>query len=395
MDESLSSVLIIGGGQAGGTAALRLRQLKYRGRVTLIAAEDALPYERPCLSKEYLLGEISAPTAILTEAHPNERLLRSTLALGLNIALQTVCTSDGEFHYDRLLIATGARPRRLQIPGATLEGIHTLRTRQDADLIAAGFDHCASSRKPLLVAGGGWIGLEIAAAARQRGLDVILLEQGQRLCQRAAPASVAARLRALHEAQGVDLKFETQVLAFEGHSRVRKAHLSDGTTIEPGAVVVGIGAEPDLELARHAGLLVRQGIVVDAAGRSSSPHVYAAGDAAEIPCPWHARPMRFESWASANSQARTAADSILRDLGRSDLSPLHTSETPWFWSGQYGKTLRLAGSPMSATNATILRDDQEGFVEGYYSRNRLVGIAALDHARAFRDLRRDLEPIAA
>ncbi|OVZ55082.1 hypothetical protein CDO44_22805 [Pigmentiphaga sp. NML080357] len=394
MDEARTTIAILGGGHAGAAAMLRLRQLNYLGKIVLVSDEGAPPYDRPGLSKEYLLGEVETPRPLFADTLPNERVLVSTRALGIELAGRVVRTDKEDIRYDRLLVATGADARRLNVPGAHLPGIHTLRTSADAARIADSLAHCVSTRRPLLIVGGSWIGLEVAAAARRRGVDVVLLEQGERLCQRTVPASVAARLHAMHEKNGVRLRMAAQVAAFEGAARVSHARLADGTTLEVGAVVVGIGVLPNLGVAREAGLHIRQGIVIDALGRTSDPHVYAAGDVAEVPCRWQARPVRYESWSAANTQARTAAESMLHDLGRADLSPLSAPEVPWFWSDQYGKTLRLAGSPLTSTESKLLRDDEEGFLEGFFSDGRLVGIAALGHAREFRNLRSGIEPRA-
>lgn len=393
MDEAGSAIVIVGGGQAAGAAVLRLRQLAYRGRVVLVSDETAWPYERPGLSKDVLLGASPAPRPVLAEQQPGERFLTGTQALSIDRSRRVVRTTGGEWPYDRLLLATGARPRPLEVPGASLPGIHALRTAGDAQRIAESFGHCRAMRGALLIVGGSWIGLEVAAAARQQGLRVVLVEQGERLCQRTVPPSVSQRLMRLHAAHGVEIRLRTCVDAFSGEGRVRHARLSDGTSLALAAAVVGIGVLPNLDIARDAGLHTRQGIVVDACARTCDPFIHAAGDVAELHCRWQGRPVRYESWAHANHQAHLAADCMLRDLARPDLDAPAPLPAPWFWSDQFGRTLQLAGSPLLADEARLLHDDDEGFAEAYFAQDRLVGAAAIGHARAFRDLRRRIEPL--
>lgn len=393
MDEEDCTIVIVGGGQAAGAAVLRLRQLAYLGSVVLVSDENALPYERPELSKDVLLGTSRMPRPVFTEQQTGERFLTGTRALSMDRSRRVVRTTSGELGYDRLLLATGATPRTLEVPGASLPGIHSLRTTGDAQRIAESFGRCRATGGALLIVGGSWIGLEVAAAARQHGLRVVIVEQSQRLCQRTVPPSVSQRLMRLHAVQGVEIRLGTCVEAFSGDCRVQHARLSDGTNFALAAAVVGVGVLPNLAIARDAGVHTRQGIVVDAGARTSDPLVHAAGDVAELHCRWQDRPVRYESWAHANHQAHLAVDSMLRDLARPDLAVPPPLPVPWFWSDQFGRTLQLAGSPLLADEARPLHDDDEGFVEAYFAQDRLIGAAAIGHARAFRDLRRQIAPL--
>jgi NADPH-dependent 2,4-dienoyl-CoA reductase/sulfur reductase-like enzyme len=385
-----ATIAIVGGGQAAGAAVCRLRQRAFAGRLVVVSDEPVLPYERPGLSKDMLLGRLEAPRGIVGQAAANERFVTGRAAVGLRREARTVVLDDGELRYERLLIATGARPRRLHVPGCDAGGIDALRTAADAQRVRRSLASCGRGGRKLLVVGGSWIGLEVAAAARTRGVEVVLVERAQRLCERTLPASVAGRLLDLHAAQGVDVRLGVGVQAFSGSPRVRQAHLSDGSTLDIGAAVVGIGVAPNLEIASACGLETADGIVVDRAGRTSDPCVYAAGDVAEVPCAWRGARCRYESWASANAQGSLAADTMLRDLAQAEPEDGAGLPLPWFWSDQFERTLQVAGHPLRADAAELLVDDESGFVEGYRADGRLVGAIAMGHARLLRELRQSM-----
>jgi 3-phenylpropionate/trans-cinnamate dioxygenase ferredoxin reductase subunit len=386
-----ATIVIVGGGQAAGAAVCRLRQQAFPGRRVVITDEPALPYERPGLSKDLLLGKLSAPRAIVGDAAPNERFVTGRSAIRIDRGSRTVVLDDDEeVAYDRLLLATGARPRRLDVPGCDGQGIDALRTAADAQRVCRSLAHCSAAGQPLLVVGGSWIGLEVAAAARARGIDVLLVERARRLCERTLPPSTAGRLQRMHRARGVDLRLGVGVQHFAGSPRVRQARLTDGSTLDIGAAVIGIGVVPNVDLATSSGLDTADGILVDRALRTSDPHVYAAGDVAEVPCAWRGRHFRYETWASANAQGALAADTMLRDLASSGTDEAAALPLPWFWSDQYDRTLQVIGHPLHADAADVLVDDDAGFVEAYRVDGRLVGAIAMGHGRLLRELRQSM-----
>ncbi|MFO1056033.1 MAG: NAD(P)/FAD-dependent oxidoreductase [Dongiaceae bacterium] len=300
--------VVVGAGQAGARAVEAMRAAGFDGRILLIGEEPHLPYERPPLSKQLLLGA-AGPDA--GRIHPAAFYDERGIALRLGTGVGAIEPAAGRIHlddgstvpYDNLLLATGARPRRLSLPGADLPGIHVLRTVEDALAIAAGLRGGAR----LVVIGGGYIGLEVAAAARQSGAAVVLLEAQPALLGRALPAAIAAEFAALHRAQGVALRLGCGVAGFAGTGRVEAVIAADGERIPADLVVVGIGIVPNVELAAAAGLAVEDGILIDPLGRSSAPGIWAAGDVARGEHALLGRRVRMESWQNAQNQAIAVA----------------------------------------------------------------------------------------
>ncbi len=374
---------IIGGGQAGGWTAKTLRDQGFDGRIVLIGDETWIPYERPPLSKQVLLGEEPPESTYLW---PAEMYDEAAIELRLGTAVASIAPADhaialesGEtIAYDRLMIATGGRARPLPVPGAELDGVHTLRGLDDTAAIRAGISPGAR----IFVVGGGWIGLEVAAASRKQGAEVTLVEAADRLCGRALTTDFSARLLDLHREHGIDIRLETSVERFEGDGKLARAILSDGTTVETGTAVIGIGLVPNVELAAEAGLAVDNGITVDEFGRTSDPDIFAAGDVTNHPNALLGRRIRLESWENAQNQAIAAAKSML-DAGEA------YNEIPWFWSDQYDVNIQLAGLP-GDTDRTVVRGDAEAreFVEFYLKDGRIEGAAAMNNPRDLRFARR-------
>jgi 3-phenylpropionate/trans-cinnamate dioxygenase ferredoxin reductase subunit len=389
--EASRTIAIVGGGQAAGAALVRLRQLGFAGRVVMVGGEVLPPYERPPLSKSALLDEAPLPRPVFAGAAPNEAMFTGFTVDALDVASRSVRFAARALDYDRLLLATGARPRMLDVMGAGLEGIHCLRTMDDARRVNAALRACRARDRALLIVGGSWIGLEVAAAARALGVKVVLVERGTRLCRRTAPEAIAQRLHDLHLSHGVEIRFNVEVVAFGGEAGVRNASLSDGSSLEIGAAVVGIGVIPNTALAEAAGLRVRRGIVVDGSARTSDPHIHAAGDVAETHCAWRAGWVCHETWSSANAQGALAAESMVRELRHGPVPAPARCGAPWFWSDQYGRTLQFAGAPLLADTSVVVAEDENGFVQSYHAAGRLVGAAAIGHARAFRALRRAVD----
>ncbi|PQA86580.1 pyridine nucleotide-disulfide oxidoreductase [Marinicaulis flavus] len=333
----MERILIIGAGQAGAQAAVSLRQGGFKGVITMIGAEPAPPYQRPPLSKAYLKGELEEQRLYLRPAEFYEAqeidLRLGVAATGIDREAKTVVTDEGEtLSYDVLLLATGAPPRRLNAPGADLEGVHYLRTLADSERLRP----MLSAPGRVVIVGAGYIGLEVAAVARQHGRDVTVLEMAPRVLARVASEPVSEFYQTLHRNNGVDLRLGAAFEAFEGEHRIHAARLKDGEAIDCAAALVGIGAAPETRLAEEAGLEVSNGIVVDEYARTSDPAIFAAGDCTNFPSPRYGRRMRLESVPNAIEQAKAAAANMIG--GETVYDAL-----PWFWSDQYDVKLQTVG----------------------------------------------------
>ncbi|HEJ2439715.1 TPA: FAD-dependent oxidoreductase, partial [Burkholderia multivorans] len=334
------TIVVIGGGQAAGWVLKTLRAEGYAGRLVMIADEPHLPYERPPLSKAVLAGDADIETvrvvrpdefdALNVEAWQPER------AESIDRARRVVKTASGrEIEYDRLVIATGGTSRRLPDAIVHTSNLHYLRTLDEA---AALGEKLRASRR-VLVIGGGWIGLEVAATARKLGVDAVVVEGAPRLCGRSVPPIVSDFLCDLHRANGVDVRLGAALASLDAQpddaSKVR-ATLADGTTIDADFAVAGIGLALNASLASDAGLAVDDGIVVDEFGATSDPAIFACGDVANHHNGWLKRRVRLESWANAQNQAIAAAKAVLGVR-----APY--AEIPWFWSDQYDVNLQILG----------------------------------------------------
>jgi 3-phenylpropionate/trans-cinnamate dioxygenase ferredoxin reductase subunit len=330
--------VIIGASLAGAKAAEALREEGFDGRIVLIGAEDDRPYERPLLSKEYLRGEKQREDAYVHPADWYEskavELLTGTTVERVDTAAQTVETAGGErIGYDRLLIATGAEPRVLPVPGADLDGIHYLRTLADSDTIAA---RLREGRGRLAVIGAGWIGAEVAASARQKGLDVALVEVASTPLERVLGRELGEVYASVHRDNGVDLRTGVGIESFEGSGRVERVRLADGATIDCDFVVVGVGVGPRTQLAEAAGIDVDNGILVSESLETSVPGVFAAGDVANAVHPFYGGRVRVEHWANALNQPKVAAQAM---LGK----PASYERHPYFYSDQYDLGMEYTG----------------------------------------------------
>lgn len=376
-------IVVIGAGQAGGWAARTLRDEGFEGGIVVIGEEPYPPYERPPLSKEVLLGKEPAESSYLWPEGSFDELgieLRTGVeATAIERAGKIVALSGGgTVAYDKLLIATGGRVRKLPIEGEELEGVHYLRGIDDSAAIGADLGEGAQ----LVVIGGGWIGLEVAAAARMLGADVVVVEALEQLCGRALTPDLAAYLLDVHRGRGVDIRLGTTVEALTGESRVSGARLSGGETVPATAAVIGIGIVPNVELAKAAGLEVDNGIKVDALCRTSDPDIFAAGDVTNHPNGLLGRNIRLESWENAQNQGIAAAKAMLG-------GETPYCEIPWFWSDQYDVNIQLVGLPADFEETVTRGDRADGsFVEFYMKGGRIDGAAAINNPRDIRFAKR-------
>jgi 3-phenylpropionate/trans-cinnamate dioxygenase ferredoxin reductase subunit len=388
------SVVIIGAGHGGGAAAAQLRQQGYAGPIVLIGDEQHAPYQRPPLSKGWLKGEVGHDGLTLRPREWYEEakveLRTSTRVVRIDRAAHQVVLSTGDtVDYDQLIIATGARARKLALPGSDLDGFLELRTIEDAEAIKA----CFKPGFRLAVIGGGYVGLEVAASARGLGAEVEVLERENRLLARVAGPVLSTFFREVHEGHGVRFHFDCAIEGFEGlDGHVTGVRLVGGDIVPCDAVLIGIGAIPNDELARDAGLDCDNGVVVDDQARTSDPAIFAIGDMTQRPMAIYGRTLRLESVPNALEQARQAAAAI---AGAAPPKP----ETPWFWSDQYDLKLQIGGLPFDV-NQVIVRGDPSTrkFSVFHLSGNKVQAVEAINApqdfmvGRSMLSQRRDVDP---
>jgi 3-phenylpropionate/trans-cinnamate dioxygenase ferredoxin reductase component len=371
-------LVVVGGGQAATQAAQALRQQNYAGAVTLLGDEPYLPYQRPPLSKKYFSGETPRERLLLRPRHFYAEK-RIALELGARVeeidaAAHALRLHDGRaLRYDKLLIATGSRPRTLPVPGAELPGVHHVRTIADIDALNASLSPGAR----VVVIGGGYIGLEMASVARQRGFTVTVLEAADRVLGRVVCEPVSAFYTELHRAAGVEVHVDAAVRALHGRARVEAVETADGRRFSCDAVIVGIGVVPNVELAAAAGLECSNGIRVDEHARTADADVLACGDCTNHPLPLYARSVRLESVPNAVHQAKVAAATLVGN-------PSAYSEIPWFWSDQYDVKMQIVGLS-HGHDAAVLRGDpaRKTFAVYYLANRRLIAVDAVNSPREF------------
>jgi len=367
-------VIIIGAGQAGGETAQRLRQGGFEGEITLIGEEPAAPYQRPPLSKAYLKGEYDIDRLMLRPAsvYSEERiaLLTKTRAVWIDRANRKVRVEGGrELPYDALILATGAKPRKLPLVGADLEGVYLFRTAVDVDRVREKF----VSGAKLIVIGAGYIGLEVAAVARQLGLDVTVVETAVRPLARVTSPEVAGFFLDEHTRQGVRFVLGGQPALIKGSDRVTGVALTDGAELPADLVIAGIGVTPDIAIAEQCGLTVNNGIVTDRHCRTSDPNIFAIGDCAARPMVhYEGRVARLESVHNAVEGAKIVAATL---TGGKE----HTEEAPWFWSDQYDLKLQIAGLFQGYDHVVfrgVMAD--RAFAAFYYKGDKLIAVDAVN-----------------
>ncbi|WP_282078057.1 NAD(P)/FAD-dependent oxidoreductase [Epibacterium ulvae] len=372
----MSHFIVIGAGQAGSSLVAKLRKDGFDGEITLIGAEDSLPYQRPPLSKAYLLGEMEKERLFLRPEsfyHENNISLRLGLPVtAIDVSAKTVTVGREVLSYDQLALTTGSAPHRLPAEiGGDLAGVHVVRTLQDIDGLAPAVNEGARA----LIVGGGYIGLEAAAVCAKRGVSVTLVEMASRILQRVACAETSEYFRTLHQEHGVEICEGTglkQLCGDAGH--VSTAELSDGRCLNVDFVVVGVGIAPTTDLAQLAGVDLDNGIKVDAQGRTSDPYIWAAGDCASFP--YLGQRIRLESVPNAIDQAEVVAANMLG-------AQQDYVAQPWFWSDQYDVKLQIAGLN-TGFDAVVTRAGQARSMSfWYYKGDDLLAVDAMNDPRAY------------
>ena len=372
----MTHIIVVGAGQAGASMVAKLRSAGFEGELTLIGAEPVPPYQRPPLSKKYLLGEMPAERLYL---RPEQFYRDQNIALRLGQEItaidrdKRILILGGEtLHYDQLALTTGSVPRRLPAAiGGGLSGVHVVRDLRDVDAMAPKF----VTAKRVLIVGGGYIGLEAAAVAATKGLKVTLVEMADRILQRVAAPETSNLFRSLHQSHGVDLREGVGLEQILGDPAVTGATLTDGTTLELDFIIAGVGVTPATSLAQAAGLAIDNGIKTDALGQTSDPHIWAAGDCASLP--YHGGRIRLESVQNAIDQAETVAENILG--AARPYCPM-----PWFWSDQYDVKLQIAGLNTGYDRVITRTGEKPGAISfWYYHTTTLLAVDAANDPRAY------------
>ncbi len=368
--------VIIGAGQAAGRAAEAMRAAGFEGDVVIIGDEAYPPYERPPLSKQVLIGEDEPPSTYVHDpVYYDENGIELRLGLraeSIDRSDKTISLNDGEtIPYTKLLLATGSQLRRLSLPGSDLAAIHYLRGIDDSLAIR---ERLTSGAK-VAVVGGGYIGLEVAAAARKRDCQVAIIEMLDQVMSRAVAPEVGAIFEAMHRDHGVDIRTSTRVTGFEGDDQVRRILCGDSESVDADVVIVGIGILPNDQLASAAGLETENGIIVDEHGRTEDADVYAAGDVTNHPNAIIGRRVRLESWQHAQNQAITAAKAMC------GIEEPYT-QVPWFWSDQYDVNLQMVGLPERWSELVVRGDTGAlAFTAFYMNDGYVVGANSVNSAR--------------
>ena len=373
------TIVIVGGGHAGGQAAAGLRQMKCSDEIIIISAENYVPYQRPPLSKQYLNGEFGFEHVQLRDEtfyKKNQIELRSNVTVQeIDATKQIVHCDDGKnVKYTNLIIATGSLCRSLDVPGSDLAGIYTLRSVDDCDHIRDDIVHVQN----VLIVGGGYIGLEVASVCIEAGLNVTVVEMEDRILARVAAPEMSEFYTRMHTSRGVKIRTGTRVSSFQGENgRVSGAICSDGRQIDAELVVVGIGIVPNVALCESANLLCENGVLVNDRCRTQNESIYAIGDCTNHPNPLLDRRLRLESVPNAVDQARVAAANI---CGRSQSYAVY----PWFWSDQYEKKLQITGFWADGDEHVVRGNEHsESFAVFYFHSGVLVAAEMIDSPRDF------------
>ena len=378
----MSGIVIIGAGQAGSSLAIKLRALGYQGTVTLIGEEPYAPYQRPPLSKTYLLGEMALERLYLRPEEvyrdQNIELRLGTQVTAIDPVAQVISLGAETLSYDQLALTTGSTPRLLpEAIGGRLKNVFAVRGLADVDAMRPAFERGGH----VLIIGGGYIGLEAAAVAAKRGLKVTLVEMADRILQRVACAETSDYFRALHQSHGVTLLEGVGLSSLTGTDHVTAAILSNGTTLDIDFALVGVGIQPNTQLADAAGLTLNNGIETNALGQTSQSKIWAAGDCASFP--YQGERIRLESVPNAIDQAEVVAANMLGAQ-----KAYHA--TPWFWSDQYDVKLQIAGLNQGFENV-VTRIGEAGRSHWYYKAGQVLAVDAMNDPRAYMVAKRLIE----
>lgn len=380
----MRKVVIVGGGQAGHSVVAKLISLGFDGKISLISEEPCRPYQRPPLSKKYLLGEMDEARLYLKPmeyyGEHGVTLLLGASCEGIDKSSRAVAVGGETVPYDDLVLATGSIPRKLpEAIGGALPKVHVVRTIADIKDMAPDFVPGAK----VLVVGGGYIGLEAASAAVAKGLSVCVVEMAERILQRVAASETSDFIRDLHLSRGVELLESVGLTRLLGESELTGALLSDGTQLDLDMAIIGVGIVPSTGLAESAGLKLDNGIWTDANGRTADPNIWAAGDCASFP--WKGQRIRLESVQNAIDQAECVAENIMG--AEKEYCP-----TPWFWSDQYDAKLQIAGL-CSGYDRVVVRPGRtdDSISHWYYRGSELLAVDAVNDSRAYMVGKRLLE----
>ena len=370
----MTHVVVVGAGQAGQAVVTKLRNSGFDGGITLVGEETAPPYQRPPLSKAYLLGDMELERLYLRPesfyADNNISLRLGSKVETVDAAAKTVSLAGETITYDHLVLTTGSDPRRLPAAiGGTLDGVYTVRTLKDVDQMEPEFREGAK----VLIIGGGYIGLEAAAVAAKKGLNVTLVEMADRILQRVASPETSGYFRDMHKSHGVDLREGVGLERLTGEGRVTGAKLSDGSELDVDFVIVGVGITPATALAEMAGIELENGIKTDIKGQTSDPNIWAAGDCASFP--YKGERIRLESVGNAIDQAEVVAENIMG-------ANKDYVAKPWFWSDQYDCKLQIAGLN-TGYDQVVTRQGENSVSYWYYKENQLVALDAMNDPRAY------------
>jgi 3-phenylpropionate/trans-cinnamate dioxygenase ferredoxin reductase component len=371
------SIVIVGAGQAAAQLVMSLRQGGYKDAIRMIGDEPYAPYQRPPLSKKFLTERPSAESLYFRPANfwADQGVTTSLDApvLSIDRAARRVVLKDGHADYGTLFLATGTRARDLPIPGAGLAGVFSLRKIDDVRRLRGPLD----AAKHVVIVGGGYIGLEVAAVARGEGREVTVLEAEDRVMKRVTSPVISHFMQDFHRARGVDIRLRARLAAIEGGARAAQVKLADGTELPADLVLLAVGAKPNDDLADDARLRCQDGVVVDEHGRTADPSIYAAGDCTRFPSKRYGRMLRLECVQNAIDQAKAVAFAI---LGK----PQFYDPVPWFWSDQYELKLQMAGISDGYDDATTVGDVAAARFSVEYRRNgKLIAVDAVNDGRAY------------
>jgi 3-phenylpropionate/trans-cinnamate dioxygenase ferredoxin reductase subunit len=370
-------IVIVGAGQAAAQLVLSLRQGGYKEPIRMIGDEPYAPYQRPPLSKKFLTERPPADTLYFRpEKFWGEQGVQADYGvpvLSIDRAAKQVAVADGHIDYETLFLAAGTRARDLPLPGARLDGVFSLRKINDVRALRGPMD----AARHIVIIGGGYIGLEVAAVARSEGRGVTVLEAEERVMKRVTSPVISHFMQDFHRARGVDIRVGARLAAIEGGAKVSQVKLSDGTELPADLVLLAVGAKPNDDLAAAAGLACEDGVVVDGHGHTADPAIWAAGDCTRFPSKRYGRNLRLECVQNAIDQAKAVASALLGKLQLYD-------PVPWFWSDQYELKLQMAGLSEGYDDAKTVGDVAAARFSVEYRRNgKLIAVDAVNDGRAY------------